>query len=95
MQSVLKIGLKGGVGRGGRVSVQGIVHMAAALAGCSVNSLGQHYMAATIWGRYTTWTLDSGLDHALDYGLDYGLNFGPDSVPVLQFNGDIECWIAQ
>ena len=37
-QSVLKIGFaqakKGGIGEGGRVSAQGAVHMAAALAGC-------------------------------------------------------------
>ena len=30
------------------------------------------------WGRYKTWTLDSGLDSGLDYVLDYGLDFGLD-----------------
>ena len=44
------------------------------------------------WGRYKSWTLDSGLDYGLDYGLDsgldygldyglnFGLDFGPDSI---------------
>ena len=39
-QSVLKIGFvlakKGGIGGGGRISARGAVHMAAALAGCSI-----------------------------------------------------------
>ena len=28
------------------------------------------------WGRYKTWTLDSGLDYGLDYGVNFGLDFG-------------------
>ena len=37
-------------------------------------SLGSEFF----WGRYKTWTLDSGLDSGLDYVLDYGLDFGLD-----------------
>ena len=63
---------KGGVGRGGRVSAQGIVHMVAALAGCSVNSLGQHYMAATIWvcTQPGLWTLDWTMHCTMDWIMD-------------------------
>ena len=51
------------------------------------------------WGRYKTWTLDSGLDYGLDYGLNYGLDFGlswiVNSVLELLFKEDFECCIAQ